>query len=71
MFYCNFRRKTDDKFVGTSKKSDKDEKLQSNSSQAPKNTQKDIKIVQKQYKINGFLGLRNLKFIPVNNPESP
>ena len=71
MFFRNVRRKTDDKVVGPSKKVDKDEKLQSNSSQAPKNTKKDIKIVQKQYKINGFLGLRNLKFIPVNIPESP
>ena len=70
MFYRNVRRKTDGKVVGPSKKVDKDEKLQSNSSQAPKNTKKDIKIVQKQYKINGFLGLRNLKFIPVNIPES-
>ena len=71
MFYRNVRRKTDTKDLGTCKKVDKDEKLQSNSSQAPKNTKKDIKIVQKQYKINGFLGLRNLKFIPVNIPESP
>ena len=71
MFYRNVRRKTDSKAVGPCKKVDKDEKLQSNSSQAPKNTKKDIKIVQKQYKINGFLGLRNLKFIPVNIPESP
>ena len=71
MFYRSFRRKTDDKALGPCKKVDKDEKLQSNSSQAPKTTKKDIKIVQKQYKINGFLGLRNLKFIPVNIPESP
>jgi len=71
VFYCNFGRKKDDKSIGTSKKGGKDEKLQSNSGQTPKNTKKDIKIVQKQYKINGFLGLRNLKFIPVNNPESP
>ena len=71
MFYRNVRRKADDKAIGPCKKVDKDEKLQSNSRQAPKNTKKDIKIVQKQYKINGFLGLRNLKFIPVNIPESP
>jgi hypothetical protein len=71
VFYRNVRRKTDGKVVGPCKKVDKDEKLQSNSSQAPKTTKKDIKIVQKQYKINGFLGLRNLKFIPVNIPESP
>ena len=71
MFFRNVRRKADDKAIGPCKKVDKDEKLQSNSNQAPKNTKKDIKIVQKQYKINGFLGLRNLKFIPVNIPESP
>ena len=69
MFFRNVRRKTDDKVVGPSKKVGKDEKLQSNSSQSPKNTQKDIKIVQKQYKINEFLGLRNLKFISPNKPE--
>jgi len=61
VFYRGFRRKTDDKVVGPCKKVNKDKKLQSNSSQAPKNTQKDIKIVQKQYKINEFLKLRNLK----------
>jgi hypothetical protein len=71
VFFRNARRKTDTKVVGPCKKVDKDEKLQSNSSQTSKNTKKDIKIVQKQYKINGFLGLRNLKFIPVNIPESP
>ena len=71
MFYRNFGRKKDDKSIGTSKKVDKDEKVQSNSTQTSKKTKKDIKIVQKQYKINGFLGLRNLKFIPVNIPESP
>jgi hypothetical protein len=71
VFYRNVRRKTDGKAVRPCKKVDKDEKLQSNPGQTPKNPKKDIKIVQKQYKINGFLGLRNLKFIPVNNPESP
>ena len=43
MFFRNVRRKTDDKVVGTSKKVGKDEKLQSNSSQAPKNKEKDNK----------------------------
>ena len=61
MFCRSFRRESDDKTVGTSKKVNKDEKIQSNSGQTPKNTKKDTKIVQKQYKINGFLGLRNLK----------
>ena len=58
MFYRNVRRKTDGKVVGPCKKVDKDEKLQPNSGQTPKNTKKDIKIVQKQYKINGFHNLK-------------
>ena len=58
MFYHNVRRKTDGKTVGPSKKVDKDEKLQPNSGQTPKNTKKDIKIVQNQCKINGFPNLK-------------
>ena len=58
MFYRSFGRKTDSKALGPCKKVDKDEKVQSNSGQTPKNTKKDIKIVQKQYKINGFPNLK-------------
>jgi len=47
VFYRGFRRKKDDKSVGTGKKGGKDEKLQSNSAQTPKNTKKDIKNTQK------------------------
>ena len=74
MFYCNFRRKTDDKPIGTSKKGGKDEKLQSNSGQTSKNTQKDNKNTQKHAKIvqnHKFLNLKKSQIIPVNNPESP
>ena len=71
MFYRDFRRKKDDKSVGTGKKGGKDEKLQSNSTQTPKNTKKDSKNTQKQYKNNGFLNLKKSQIIPVNNPESP
>ena len=71
MFYRNVRRKTDGKTVGPCKKVDKDEKLQSNSGQTPKNTKKDIKNTQKEYKNNGFLNLKKSQIIPVNNPESP
>ena len=58
MFCRSFRRKSDDKTVGTSKKVDKDEKIQSNSGQTPKNTKKDTKTPQKRCKINGFLNLK-------------
>ena len=71
MLFRNVGRKTDDKVVGTSKKGGKDEKLQSNSGQTSKNTQKDIKNTQKSRKNNGFLNLKKSQIIPVNNPESP
>ena len=58
MFYRGFRRKTDNKSVRPCKKVDKDEKLQSNSGQTPKNTKKDIKTPQKSCKNNGFLNLK-------------